>query len=114
MRAFLLARIDGCLSSILTQIKNSLLAKSCVDRSNSMLQILLIRRKRNARASSSFEARSNPSSALIIRVKRVEAAELRYKRVHRGQDWTLYADFLELEVDGKKLDDCPRVQQPTR
>jgi hypothetical protein len=34
----------------------------------------------------------------------VEAAELRYERLHRGHDWTLYADFLELEVDGKKVD----------
>jgi hypothetical protein len=39
----------------------------------------------------------------------VEAAELRYERLHRGHDWTLYADFLELEVDGKKVDRCPRV-----
>ena len=31
----------------------------------------------------------------------VEAAELRYERLHRVHDWTLYADFLELEVDGK-------------
>jgi hypothetical protein len=37
----------------------------------------------------------------------VEAAELRYERLHRVHDWTLYADFLELEVDGKKVDYCP-------
>lgn len=37
----------------------------------------------------------------------VEAAELRYGRLHRVHDWTLYADFLELEVDGKKVDYCP-------
>jgi hypothetical protein len=40
----------------------------------------------------------------------VEAAELRYERLHRGHDWTLYADFLELEVDGKKVDRSrPRI-----
>jgi hypothetical protein len=39
----------------------------------------------------------------------LEAAELRYERLHRGHDWTLYADFLELEVDGKKINHCPRV-----
>jgi hypothetical protein len=39
----------------------------------------------------------------------VEAAELRYERLHRVHDWTLYADFLELEVDGKKVDYCPPV-----
>jgi hypothetical protein len=38
-----------------------------------------------------------------------EAAELRYERLHRGHDWTLYADFLELEVDGKKINHYPRV-----
>ena len=36
-------------------------------------------------------------------------AELRYERLHRVHDWTLYADFLELEVDGKKVDYCPPV-----
>jgi hypothetical protein len=37
----------------------------------------------------------------------VEAAELRYERFHCVHDWTLHADFLELEVDGKKVDYCP-------
>jgi hypothetical protein len=37
----------------------------------------------------------------------VEAAELRYGRIHCVQDRTLYADCLELEVDGKKIDYCP-------
>src|SRR5262245_45287560 len=32
----------------------------------------------------------------------VEAAELRYERLHRVHNWTLYADFLGLEVDGKQ------------
>jgi len=39
----------------------------------------------------------------------VEAAELRYGRLHRVHDWTLYADFLELEADGKKVDRCPQI-----
>jgi hypothetical protein len=34
----------------------------------------------------------------------VEAAELRYERLHNIPDWRLYADCLELEVDGKKVD----------
>jgi len=43
----------------------------------------------------------------------VEAAELRYERLHRVHDWTLYADFLELEVDGKKVDyRPPGVRRP--
>lgn len=33
----------------------------------------------------------------------VEAAELRYERLHCVHDWTLFADLLELEVDGKKV-----------
>jgi len=37
----------------------------------------------------------------------VKAAELRYKRLHRVHDWTLYADCLELELDGKKVDYYP-------
>jgi len=32
----------------------------------------------------------------------VEAAELWYERVHRVHEWTLHADFLELEVDGQE------------
>ena len=36
----------------------------------------------------------------------VEAAELRYERLHGVRDWRLYADCLELEADGKKVDYC--------
>jgi hypothetical protein len=37
----------------------------------------------------------------------VQAAELRYERLHRVHDWMLHADCLELEVDGNKVDYCP-------
>jgi hypothetical protein len=36
----------------------------------------------------------------------VEAAELRYQRLHGVRDWRLHADRLELEADGKKVDYC--------
>ena len=34
----------------------------------------------------------------------VQAAERRYARFHRVRDWKLYADDLEVEIDGKKID----------
>ena len=34
----------------------------------------------------------------------VQAAERRYARFHRAPDWKLYADDLEVEIDGKKID----------
>ena len=37
----------------------------------------------------------------------LQAAELRYERLHRVHDWMLHAGCLELEVDGKKVDYCP-------
>jgi hypothetical protein len=39
----------------------------------------------------------------------VEAAELRYERLHHSHDWTLHADGLELEADGRKIDHRPRL-----
>jgi hypothetical protein len=38
----------------------------------------------------------------------VQAAVRRYERLHHVHDWMLYADCLELEVDGKKVDYCRR------
>ena len=38
----------------------------------------------------------------------VKAAELRYERLHHVNDWTLHSDCVELEIDGKKVDYCPR------
>jgi hypothetical protein len=36
----------------------------------------------------------------------VKAAEIRYERLHHVHDWTLHSDYLELEIDGKKVDYC--------
>lgn len=38
----------------------------------------------------------------------VKAAELRYERLDHVHDWTLHSDYLELEIDGKKVDYYPR------
>ena len=43
-----------------------------------------------------------------------KAAERRYERLHRVRDWTLYADCLELELDGKKVDYLPSRKAPGR
>jgi hypothetical protein len=32
----------------------------------------------------------------------VRAAERRFARLHRVRDWKLYADLLEVEIDGRK------------
>jgi hypothetical protein len=37
----------------------------------------------------------------------VQAAERRYQDLRGIHDWKLHADYLELEVNGKKVDYCP-------
>lgn len=37
-------------------------------------------------------------------VRAVEAAKRRYERRHYVSDWTLYADIIELEIDGTRVD----------
>jgi hypothetical protein len=44
----------------------------------------------------------------------VRAAEHRYERLCRLPDWTLHADSLELEVDGRKVDYRPTRDEITR
>jgi len=42
----------------------------------------------------------------------VRAAERRFARLHRVRDWKLYADLLEVEIDGRKADCGPiRVER---
>ena len=38
----------------------------------------------------------------------VQAAERQYEKLRGIYKWTLHADYLELEVDGKKVDYCPK------
>ena len=37
----------------------------------------------------------------------IQAAEIRYERLHHVHDWTLHSDCLELEINGEKVDYCP-------
>jgi hypothetical protein len=38
----------------------------------------------------------------------VQAAKRQYQELRGIYDWTLHADYFELEVDGKKVDYCPK------
>jgi hypothetical protein len=38
----------------------------------------------------------------------VQAAVRQYQDMHGIDDWTLHADYLEVELDGSKLDFCPK------
>lgn len=44
----------------------------------------------------------------------VRAAEHRFERLCRLPDWTLHADSIELEVDGKTIDYRPTRDETTR
>jgi hypothetical protein len=44
----------------------------------------------------------------------VRAAEHRYERMRRLPAWTLHADSLELEIDGRKVDYQPTRDEITR
>lgn len=60
-----------------------------------------------------------PQRSVMVRVAKsidraVRAAEHRYERLYHLSDWTLHADGLELEVDGKKVDYRPTRDEITR
>ncbi len=44
----------------------------------------------------------------------VQAAKRRYERLRHTRDWKLHADYLELEVDSKKVDYCPTGGERSR